>query len=358
MFKNLKEYKEFIPGKTGVHTWKSPSNIALIKYWGKKGEQQPENPNLSFSLKNSVSITKITYTVRSEAGLKYNFLFHGTEKESFKSKINAFFDKIKQYLPFIDFLEMKIESENTFPHSAGIASSASAMSALSLALMSIYSDLSGEDLIKEDFLMKASFLSRLGSGSACRSVFPSFSMWGKNEIVSAASDNYAIPLKLKEDSFFHGLKDSILIVDSGEKSLSSTGGHGLMEKHPFAASRYKQARLNFNQLVYAINTENIDLFVEIIENEALSLHALMMSSVPGTILLKPGTLSIIESIIKFRMETQKFIAFTIDAGPNIHLISHERDEKIITDFINSNLKKFCHKGNVIYDMVGNGPEKM
>ncbi len=358
MFETLSEYKNYKPGKTGEHKWKSPSNIALVKYWGKKNDQEPENPNISFSLKESVTITHVKYMVKEEVGMEYRFFFHGKQKDAFKPKINQFFSKIRPYFPFIDYLQMEINSENTFPHSTGIASSASAMSALSLALMSIYIDLSGNSVQENEFFKQASFISRLGSGSACRSVYPAYSVWGKNDISKEASDKYAIPLKLNETSFFNNLRDSILIVDSGEKSLTSSGGHGLMQTHPYAAARYIQAKENFNQLVYSLNSENVDLFIDIIENEALSLHALMMSSVPGTVLLKPGSLSIMDKVRKFRYETGIKVGFTIDAGPNIHLIYHDNDEKAILNFIQMELKPFCFEERVIHDRIGEGPEKL
>ena len=358
MFKKAGEYEKLRDGISGSITWKSPSNIALVKYWGKKADQLPENPNLSFSLKNSYTSTSLTYNLRKKGKPVYRLYFHGKEMDSFMPKLDNFFSRITEYLPFLDYADMLIESENTFPHSAGIASSASSMSALALCLMSIYSEVSGDEMNHKEFFRRASFLARLGSGSACRSVYPAFSSWGLNDLIHNGSDQYATSLPVKNDSYFLGLQDAILIVDRGEKSLSSSSGHGLMQDHPFADARYNQARENFSQIIYAIQTENKELFMEVTENEALSLHALMMSSVPGTLLLKPGSIEIIERIRKFREEHQLFICYTIDAGPNIHVLYHRDDRNHVEKFLDKNLRKYCQDGMIIFDGIGNGPEKI
>lgn len=355
MFKQIGEYKNPEYGIQHSVCWKSPSNIALVKYWGKKELQKPANPNLSFSLEKSYTKTCVSYSFKKDAGYHYDFSFHGKKMESFRPKLNIFFSRIREFFPFIDFLDMKIDSENTFPHSAGIASSASAMSALSLCLTNIYQEISGDE---DDFFQKASFISRLGSGSACRSVYGGFSVWGENSILNAANDEYAVPFHLKPDSYFMGLCDSILIVDEGQKSMSSSQGHGQMEDHPFAGARFRQAEKNLNQLIYALNTENIELFASVIENDALSMHALMMSSSPPNLLLKAGSLSIIKKVRQFRAETGIFVCFTIDAGPNIHLIYHKNDTTAVMKFIEMELKMHCYQGKLIHDGIGNGPEKI
>ena len=115
--------------KSGFTSWISPSNIALVKYWGKKENQIPINPSISFTLKNCNSKTKVSYS-QSNKGFNYEFFFHGEKMKSFNKKIDTFFKRIIQHCPSLNHLSLKIESENTFPHSSGIASSASAFSSL------------------------------------------------------------------------------------------------------------------------------------------------------------------------------------------------------------------------------------
>jgi diphosphomevalonate decarboxylase len=357
LFRNKSLYNEYLePGLSGTTTWRSPSNIALIKYWGKKNFQVPANPSLSFVLSASYTETRVTYRIRKNKGLTWNFTFEGRDNASFHPKIEKFFQTIRRFVPFIDYLDLEISSMNSFPHSAGIASSASAMSALALSVMQIEEQILGQKTETEEFYTKASFLARLGSGSASRSVFPGFSIWGETPVWPESSDLSAREFKLSPESWFYGLRDAILIVDSAKKKISSSTGHELMNSHPFASDRLKQVEKNLSGLLDALNSKRKDDFINIVENEALSLHALMMSSYPGYSLLRPGTLNIIDRIRDFREESGVFICFTLDAGPNVHLLYHEEDRSVVEEFIRNNLLHYCEKENVIWDHLGKGPE--
>jgi len=172
-----KNYTENID--SGSVTWKSPSNIALIKYWGKKQDQIPQNPSISFTLDACATTTTLTYKKRENANDDFSFelYFEGKQKDDFKPKINTFLNRIEKYLPFLKVYDFTIETSNSFPHSSGIASSASGMSALALCLMSLEKELD-PTMNNEDFNRKASFLSRLGSGSASRSIEGDLIVWG------------------------------------------------------------------------------------------------------------------------------------------------------------------------------------
>ena len=116
--------------------WRSPSNIALIKYWGKHGVQLPRNPSLSFTLSACHTDMKVTVeTDKDESTL--TVLYDGEPRPSFKPKIESFLNRIVEFFPWINSSSITIDSVNTFPYGAGIASSASAMSALSLCLIEI-----------------------------------------------------------------------------------------------------------------------------------------------------------------------------------------------------------------------------
>ncbi|HSV75642.1 MAG TPA: hypothetical protein VLH37_01295, partial [Bacteroidales bacterium] len=152
--------------------------------------------------------------------------------------------------------------------------------------------------------------------------------------------------------------DAILIADDSEKSVSSSQGHALMQNHPYRETRIAQAEKNINNLLHALKTGDESLFVEIVENEALSLHGLMMTSNPGFVLMKPATLAMIEKIRNFRKGTGINICFTLDAGPNIHLVYLEKDRQAVSEFIDKELAGLCKNGNWIDDMVGPGPVKL
>ncbi|MCF8368360.1 MAG: hypothetical protein K9G76_04900 [Bacteroidales bacterium] len=338
--------------------WRSPSNIALIKYWGKLPGQIPINPSLSFTLKNAFTETEVKYSFKREKGLQFTFLFDQKEHPEFKVRIDKYLSSLIQYMPFLEYLNLEISSKNSFPHSSGIASSASAMSALALCLVSIENELFGTLADEDDFYQKASFLARLGSGSAARSVYGDFVVWGHHNFIEGSSDEAGIPYNPKKNNPFNKLMDAILITDRKKKSISSSAGHALMKDHPFSGARIKQAELNLIKLARAMEQKNEEEFIQIIENEALSLHALMMSSMPGYNLLNTDTWEIINKIRKYREESGIMVGFTLDAGPNVHLIYFKKDKNEVLTFIKNALLQHCDDNYWIDDEMGKGPKKL
>ena len=340
--------------------WKCPSNIALVKYWGKQGKQLPSNASLSFSLTAAHTITSIDYEKKDQsAGISVDFLFEGKKNEAFARRILNYIQSIKDRIPVLNGMHLRISSRNSFPHSSGIASSASAFGALALALKDIDTILTGKEVYDENFYREASELARLGSGSASRSVYPGFTVWGKHEAIAYSSDQYAV--QLNQDYIhrdFVSLKDSILIVSRSEKDVKSTAGHALMQGHTFAQTRFRQAQKNLGELVHALKNGDRGKFMDITENEAMSLHAMMMTSNPSYILLKPESLIIMEKIRSFRKQYAVPVCFTIDAGPNIHVVYPEDFESRVKDFIQSELLVYCDAKQWIDDGMGKGPEKL
>ena len=143
---------------------------------------------------------------------------------------------------------LEINTKNTFPHSSGIASSASGMSALSLCIMSLEKEITKEDFSGNFFFLKASFLSRIGSGSACRSVYGGFNIWGKHEDFEQSSDLFSLQLNQSISTEFENFQDTILLVDENQKDVSSSAGHSLMDNHPFSVDRYMIANKNTSAL--------------------------------------------------------------------------------------------------------------
>jgi diphosphomevalonate decarboxylase len=338
--------------------WRSPSNIALVKYWGKRSVQIPRNPSISFALEKSVTETIVDFSFKQTQGISVELIFEGERNKAFENRIRLYLESIIEFLPFVTNLNLKIVSKNSFPHSAGIASSASAMSALALCLVSIEQDLFGTLKSDKDFFEKASFLARLGSGSAARSVYGNYSVWGQSSFVSNSSNEISISYDKSIHPEFLTLGDAILITDSKSKKVSSTMGHELMEDHPYAEARYRQANENIGKLLNTLESNNEQLFSDIIENEALSLHALMMSSNNGYSLLNKNTWEIIQKIRTFRKDSNTFAAFTLDAGPNVHLIYKLKDKSKIEKFIKNELIAYCENENWIDDEMGTGPEKL
>jgi len=345
-----------IQGKTG---WRSPSNIALVKYWGKFGQQMPRNTSISLTLQEAFSETTIAYQPKKagQEGLSMSFRFEGKENSAFEKKIRSFLESIRLHFPFLDALHLDIESSNSFPHSTGIASSASSMSALALCLCQIESELYG-GLRPHEFLEKASLIARLGSGSACRSIYPLAATWGKHPAIPFSSNEFATPVGDKVHEVFQNMRDSILIVSAEEKSVSSRAGHALMEGNPYADNRYQQANQHISQILSAMQQGDLEQWGSLVEKEALTLHALMMASEPPFILLKPNTLLMIESIKRYRQATKQQVYFTLDAGPNIHLLYPDNIALDVETYINQELLSYCEDGRVLHDRVGRGPHKI
>ncbi|PCH77277.1 MAG: diphosphomevalonate decarboxylase [Flavobacteriaceae bacterium] len=353
--------RNFIPEKLssiqekGQCTWKSPSNIALVKYWGKSDPQLPKNPSISFTLDACHTITTLSFKQKEvkDDVFSFDIFFEGKKKEDFKPKITSFFERIEIYMPFLKAYYFEIHSENSFPHSSGIASSASGLSAIALCLMSM-EKLMNPSMESSYFNQKASFLARLGSGSAARSIEGELVVWGTHAEVAGSSNLYGVTLEQAVHPVFKKYQDTILLVDKGEKVVSSTVGHQLMHKHPFAAQRFEQASQNLSAMLAVLKEGDLDRFIEIVESEALTLHAMMMTSMPYFILMKPNTMEIIQKIWDFRASSKLHVCFTLDAGANVHVLYPEKEKEAVLEFIENELVDFCQKKHYICDSAGNG----
>lgn len=342
--------------------WTVPSNIAIIKYWGKQANQIPMNPSLSVTLDKAHTKTSVDYEIDlslKETGI--NFFFENKKSPPFEERIRKFIGSLTAYLPYLNKVNLTIHSENSFPHSSGIASSASAMGALAMCLCEIESEIKeqspNEPNASDELFKKASFIARLGSGSASRSIYGKMVLWGDTPEWDNSSDEYALPIENIHKAF-NGIRDSILIVESGKKSVSSSAGHALMENNPFAEERFRQAGRNLVRLKKILSEGDWPGFIEVMENEALSLHAMMMTSTPGYLLMQPATLEIIKRVRAFREASGAHVGFTLDAGANLHILYSAGDLKAVEQLIESDLTRFCENGFYIPDGMGAGPQKL
>ena len=299
----------------------APSNIALVKYWGKYAHQLPANPSVSFTLNQSKTITKVVLTpVETPADyVRFSFFLDGNRKVDFEPKIAGFLEKISKFVPFIHHYDWQIYSQNTFPHSSGIASSASAFAALSKIIIALEKELlPGKP--SDYYEAKTSFIARLGSGSAARSTDRPVMIWGHHPGIPESTDLYAVKPKVPIHSNFQNYQDTIILVEKGAKKVSSSQGHQLMNTHPYKEIRKKQAFDRSYQILEILQKGDLQAFIDLTEAEALTLHALMMTSTPDYILMMPGTLQIIHLIRKIRQEQHIPVCFTLDAGANVHVL--------------------------------------
>ena len=341
----------------GDFSFQSPSNIALVKYWGKYGAQLPKNASVSFTLSSCKTKTRLEFEkVRNNGQFQFEVFLDGEREKSFEPKIEKFFQRIEIYVPFLKEFKFGIHTQNTFPHSSGIASSASGMSALARCLVEmdrLFQDAEGYWISR-----KASFLARLGSGSASRSIEGPLVVWGEHFRIKGSSNLFGTKYPYAVHQNFENYQDTILLVDKGEKQVSSTVGHDLMHEHPFAEQRFKQADNNLSRLIPILENGDLSEFIKIVESEALSLHAMMMTSQPYFILMKPNTLEIINRIWAFRNETDSKVCFTLDAGANVHVLYPESEREAVQDFIKKELVQFCKNGEFIEDQLGFGAQRI
>lgn len=354
--KLILDSNQLTPGKI---RWRSPSNIALIKYWGKHGQQLPKNPSISLTLSQAATDTTLSYSPKkSDDEIDLDFYFAGEARPDFAERVVKYFQSLLPVFPFLKQLHLRIDTNNSFPHSAGIASSASAMSALALVLCSMEQRFFETLHDQDEFYQKASYLARLGSGSACRSVYPHVAVWGEAGEIPRASNLYAVPYADQVHDIFQTYHDDILIISKSEKSVSSRAGHSLMEGNLYADNRYLQARQRMDRITATMRSGDLETFGQITEAEALTLHALMMTSNPPYLLMEPNSIAAINKVQAYRAETGHPLYFTLDAGPNLHLLYPDNIANDVKTFIRNELTPLCQDGLYIADWCGEGPEEL
>ncbi|MBU1167217.1 diphosphomevalonate decarboxylase [Patescibacteria group bacterium] len=294
-------------------TVKAFSNIALIKYWGKRDEKLilPQNSSFSVALSNLFSKTTVHFSKRYKRDL-----FFLNQKEFASTSLE--FAKVARVLAILRRYaktrqKAKIVSENNFPTAAGLASSASGLSALTVALAKALDlNLSSKQL---------SIVARQGSGSACRSVMGGFVLWKKGSREDG-SDSFAQEIKT---SNFSDIKIIVCLVTSKEKKVKSSIGM----KETVTTSAYYQswpedAEKDVKKIKQALFKNDFWSFGELAERNALKMHALMMTSKPPIVYMLPQTVTIMKKVWDMR-EKGLPVFFTMDAGPQVKVICQEKD---------------------------------
>ncbi len=316
----------------------------------------PANASLSFTLSECRTESILTALPTTDEDTKVEVYLDGERKPDFDPKVEKMLRALRDDMPWIADFHFRLDTHNTFPHSSGIASSASGMSALALCLCDLHEKIEGTRF--SDFYRRASRYARIGSGSACRSVYGGMALWGQHESWPGSSQEYALPVTENLHEVFRDFQDCILLVDRGSKAVSSTVGHGLMNTHPFAKQRFEVAGRNMKHLKEILSQGDLGGFIPLVEGEALMLHGLMMSSQPYFILMRPNTLHIIEKIFDYRKQNQTPILFTLDAGANVHLLYPASVKDTIEPWIREELSGYCENKMYICDHVGKGPERL
>lgn len=293
-------------------TVKSPANIAFIKFWGKKDSKLnlPFNNSISMNLSDCYTITSVEF----EQNLKKDKIFVG--KQNLKGDKR---DRVVRILDLVRKMAHKnvyarVNSKNNFPSEAGIASSASAFSALALAASrSIGLNLPEREL---------SVLARLGSGSASRSINDGFSEW---RVGKSSDTSYSFSIA---NPNFWDLRDLVVITTKAAKKASSTEGHFLATTSPFFKTRQNILKKRTFQLRSALLKKQFKKFGELLEEEAIELHIIAMTSKPAIYYWNQGTVEVMATVRGLR-DKGILCYYTVDAGPNVHIICLGNNENKI-----------------------------
>lgn len=290
------------------------ANIAFIKYWGNRSDslRLPDNGSISMNLDGLTTRTHVHFSSDFKGD---ELLLNGKTIDGAPLiRVSNFIDHFRKMTDIGYFT--RIESENNFPTGAGIASSASAFAALTLAAANAL----GLDLSERELSRTA----RLGSGSACRSISSGFVEWhaGKSD-----EDSYAESIAPPDH---WNLVDCIAILSSSEKKHGSTEGHHLAHSSPLQRARVADATRRLEICRKAILEKDFSRFSDIVELDSNLMHAVMMTSKPPLIFWLPATLEIMQAVSNWR-EAGLPCCYTIDAGPNVHILCPQEHAIEVTD---------------------------
>lgn len=299
------------------------TNIALVKYWGKRNEELvlPYNSSISLTLNNLSTTT----TVEFSRNLPHNeFVINNRllkEGENEYVRIESFANIFKK-LAGIDYC-FKVVSKTNFPIASGLASSASAFAALACA----FNQALDLKLNKEEL----SSYARFGSGSASRSIFGGFVKWFKGEL-DDGSDCFA--KQLKDENHWPELRLLICITSSREKPIKSREAMSRTVKtSEFYEAWLQTVDKDLEVVEKAINEKNLVLLGSTAEKNAFKMHATMITSIPPIIYWNQTTLKIIKNVIHLREEHKINAYITIDAGHQVKIICDEKDVDLIKNYL-------------------------
>ena len=326
-------------------TFVAPANIAFIKYWGIRDEDKviPCNPSISMTLSRCTSKCTVEFDRSGES----DQIWFRQAGGDFEPATENFARPVRRHLETLRNRAgagggCRVWTENSFPTGAGIASSASGFSALTLAA----SEAMGMPVKNA---AEASVLARMsGSGSAARSVLGGYVLWPESLDDSGEQSE---PAAVQIATAAHwDLRDIVAVVDSAPKGVSSREGHRRALSSPRFAPRLEELGARLLAVREAIRRRDIEALGETVEIEAIDLHQVAMSSRPPIYYWKPGTLAVLWSIRSLRAEGVPVYA-TIDAGPNVHAICPAEFEERVAQALGS-MKEV---ESVLRDRVGAGP---
>ena len=285
------------------------ANIAFIKYWGKRDAELnlPANSSLSMNLARLTTVTTVEFSPDYDDDV---VILDGREQQGeSRQRIVVHLERVRARAGLR--ARARVISENSFLTGAGLASSASGFAALSLAA----SKAAGLELSQREL----SILARFGSGSACRSVPEGFTEWTAG---TSSDESFAKQVAPPEH---WDLRDVIAIVSRAHKRVGSTEGHALAPTSHLHQARVASAADRLAQARAALLEKDLTILGRLVEEDAISMHAVMMTSRPPIYYWLPGSIRLIHEVQNWRAEGLE-VYFTFDAGPNVHLICQAADQ--------------------------------
>lgn len=324
----------------GKATAVAPANIAFIKYWGVRtlDPLTPANPSISMTLRRCQTRTTVEH--RQDRGPDEVLL--RTEDGRLSPPPESFVEPVRRHVERIRSAagcggSFRVATENSFPAAAGLASSASGFTALSLAATRAL----GLALAPGELSRLAC---RSGSGSAARSALGGFVEWPAGE---GDEELHAIELAPAEH---WELRDVIALVDVGTKPVASVEGHRLARTSPYFQTRLGRLGARLGAVRQAIARRSLDDLGPVLEEEAIDLHLIAMSSRPPIFYWRPATLEVLDEVRRLRNGGLSAWA-TMDAGPNVHVICAPDAATRVAQ----RLADLPGVMSVIHDGVGQGP---
>jgi len=302
----------------------APANIALIKYMGKLDESLniPANPSLSYTLnKLQTNVQLETQTFDQDCWEPLNI--PGAEPFDLNPAAQARFlnhlGRIKSYFDYRGgFI---VRSSNNFPHSSGLASSASSFAALTKCAVQALAELTQKPLPSVE---EQAQLSRLGSGSSCRSFFPTWALWEKDSVKA---------IHLPYEHLIH----EVILVSHAEKKIGSGKAHQLIKTSPLYQGRIERASNNLKQLLHAFELQSWEEAFNITWREFHDMHALFSSSTPSFHYMTPTSKKVLKLLQDLWHHHADGPLVTMDAGPNIHLLYREDQYELAQQFKSDHL---------------------
>lgn len=317
-------------------TIKTASDIALIKYWGKKDEilRLPENGSVSIKLDGLDTITTVEFRDDLVAD---DITIEGESNNEETARASKHLDRIRNVAGVKTFA--KVVSQNTFPKGTGLSSSGSGFAALTFAAaVSLELKLTEREL---------SILARQGSGTACRCACGGFVEWLDGD---TSDTSYSISLQPAD---YWDIRDVVVVVDEGKKKISSTEGHEAARTSPFYEARLERIGNKIAQMKQAIEHKNFMELGSLAEKEALEFHTILLTSEVPLIAWYPGTVEVMQAVTDLRSSGVPCY-FTINTGFNVHVLTLPEYEKVVAEY----LGKLSLTKKILLAKVGPAPQEI